>query len=448
MATTAPHNTRNPAVSAEQYGLALAVMSGGVRERTGMTKEVAKEIVERTPHAQRVKFAKELSSHTNPRVRMVPLNKHIFDSQVRPLIRSDMSFSEYNKEYPGMWVLMAGSELVKLEGKKELKGWWRDHSEWVHKTYESNPKKKGPIGSALETLSKTGKYAVGAADEQLGRVLNPTTKVERFGREAEAKAYKRLLEAEGWTVSVEFEPDVKAEKWKATATRNPKRVTQKEVNSAAASYQRMQAAYGENNMATQRAYAKWVDLNALRQKQKIEATERKRNPEDSAADMYKSFHGKDSDSIEEYIEEEHYHGHLAQLGDLIELKVQTVSGYDVTLSFDGMGVLLASNENGDQLYIVGGDQSLPLAKIHMDGDYVKDSMVIGEAYFISYFTEKDFDKFESIIYEHEFGEDEDTYEKVPCPTLRYDNLNSRLYLDGGAYVIKKPLFETSRGIER
>lgn len=162
MATTAPHNTRNPAVSAEQYGLALAVMSGGVRERTGMTKEVAKEIVERTPHAQRVKFAKELSSHTNPRVRMVPLNKHIFDSQVRPLIRSDMSFSEYNKEYPGMWVLMAGSELVKLEGKKELKGWWRDHSEWVHKTYESNPKKKGPIGSALETLSKTGKYASGS----------------------------------------------------------------------------------------------------------------------------------------------------------------------------------------------------------------------------------------------------------------------------------------------
>ena len=395
MATTAPHNTRNPAVSAEQYGLALAVMSGGVRERTGMTKEVAKEIVERTPHAQRVKFAKELSSHTNPRVRMVPLNKHIFDSQVRPLIRSDMSFSEYNKEYPGMWVLMAGSELVKLEGKKELKGWWRDHSEWVHKTYESNPKKKGPIGSALETLSKTGKYAVGAADEQLGRVLNPTTKVERFGREAEAKAYKRLLEAEGWKVSVEFEPDVKAEKWKATATRNPKR-----------------------------------------------------NPEDSAAEMYEKFHGKDSTSIEEFIQEEHYHGHLAQLGDLIELKVQTVSGYDVTLSFDGMGVLLASNENGDQLYIVGGDQSLPLAKIHMDGDYVKDSMVIGEAYFISYFTEKDFDKFESIIYEHEFGEDEDTHEKVPCPTLRYDNLNSRLYLDGGAYVIKKPLFETSRGIER
>ena len=179
---------------------------------------------------------------------------------------------------------------------------------------------------------------------------------------------------------------------------------------------------------------------------------RKSNPEGAAAEMYENFHGAPSEEVLEVVEEEHYHGHLAGLGQLMELKVTTVSGYDCTLGFDykdsGKHVVLASNEEGTQLYLTGGDQSLDLKKMKMNGDYEKDSMVIGELYFISYLTTKDFDKFKPIIYEHTHGENEDTGDIVSCPMLRYDLLNKRLYVDGGEYVIKKPLFETSRGIEK
>jgi hypothetical protein len=54
----------NPAVSAEQYGLAQAVLSGAVRGPS-MPKEVAREIIDRTPEAERVKFAKELAEKRN-----------------------------------------------------------------------------------------------------------------------------------------------------------------------------------------------------------------------------------------------------------------------------------------------------------------------------------------------------------------------------------------------
>jgi hypothetical protein len=388
-----PHTTTtdrvsrwNPAMSAEQYGLALAVLSGRVRERTGMSKEVAQEIVDRTPHKDRVKFAKELARHRRN-------------------------------------------------------------------------KSKGPVGSTLETFSKAGSYL----DQQLGKVVghNPQQKVERFGTEAAAKAYKRLLEHEGWRVRVTMEPEVRGEEWKAEATRkNPDDDSERgRLEAEVRYYSNELKKFPKGSMGltpdSVRATFDWKEAKRgydkafaqLRQYNKTH--KRKRNPEDEAADMYSAFHGKPSESVDEFVEDEHYHGNLAQLGELVELKICTVSGFDCTLSFETLGVQLASNEDGTQMYFVGGDQSLPLDKIHMDGDdYKKDSMVIGEVYFLSYFTEKDFDDFEPIIYEHELGIDEDTKKKLPCPALRYDCLNEKIYLDGGAYVIKKPMFETSRGIER
>lgn len=104
--------------------------------------------------------------------------------------------------------------------------------------------------------------------------------------------------------------------------------------------------------------------------------------------------------------------------------------------------VLASNENGDQLYIEGGDQSLDLAAIHMDGKWVHDSIVIGDILEITYRTQKDFDKFETIDYFHKLGE-----VTGKMPQLRYDNLNQKLYIDGGQYFIKKPMIGTSPGLE-
>jgi len=118
--------------------------------------------------------------------------------------------------------------------------------------------------------------------------------------------------------------------------------------------------------------------------------------------------------------------------------------------------LLTSNESGTQLYLTGGDQSVTLDKIHMgdsDGVPQKDSMVLGEAYFVSYFTQKSFDKYEPIIYEHSFCEVTDKKQKLVgqgsglYPTVRYDTLNKKLFLDGGIYKIDLPAVGVSPGIE-
>lgn len=64
---------------------------------------------------------------------------------------------------------------------------------------------------------------------------------------------------------------------------------------------------------------------------------RRGNPESGSAAMYQSFHGTPSENIEEFEEEEHYHGNLAELGVLLGLKVRTVAGEDVTIKFSEGG---------------------------------------------------------------------------------------------------------------
>jgi hypothetical protein len=187
------------------------------------------------------------------------------------------------------------------------------------------------------------------------------------------------------------------------------------------------------------------------------------NPEGAAASMYESFHGKPSEEVVEVEEEEHYHGNLAGLAQMIGLKIRTVSGFDWTVEFED--VLLASNEDGTHLYLVGGDQSLDLKKAKLETN--KDSLIVGEAWCIAYHTEKDFDNFKPMDYIHGFGpekdqaklsKDEDLWNDAQppkeevfgtgeLPTLRYDCLNEKIYLDGGKYKIDRPLIGTSGGIE-
>lgn len=104
--------------------------------------------------------------------------------------------------------------------------------------------------------------------------------------------------------------------------------------------------------------------------------------------------------------------------------------------------LLCSNEDGTQLYFLGGDQSLDLSKIHMDGDWEKDSMIIGVVCEVSYRTEKSFDKFVLTDYFHRLGE-----ETGDEPMLIYDRMNEKLSVSGGKYRIERPLVGVSPGIE-
>jgi len=78
---------------------------------------------------------------------------------------------------------------------------------------------------------------------------------------------------------------------------------------------------------TQEEAQAWVDKKQAQ----------KKNPVDSSAAMYESFHGTPSTETVTVEREEHYHGHLAELGVLVELQVETVSGLRVTLSFAGDG---------------------------------------------------------------------------------------------------------------
>ena len=190
-----------------------------------------------------------------------------------------------------------------------------------------------------------------------------------------------------------------------------------------------------------------------------ERSKRKRNPpnpESESRDMYEAVHGKPAESQVVVKEEFHRHEHLATLGVLVEFWVapitmpgmgKKVETSDPNRDFDEVGadentVFLAANEAGTQLYFVGGDQSLDLDKLKFTGDWVKDSMVIGVVYELTYRTRKKFDKFKLTEYYHELGE-----ETGDQPMLVYDSLSPHCSISGGKYKIKMPLLGMSPGIE-
>lgn len=135
----------------------------------------------------------------------------------------------------------------------------------------------------------------------------------------------------------------------------------------------------------------------------------------------------------------------------IQTKIKNPASDD---SYSASSVLLCSNESGTQVYLQGGDQSLDIPALKIPSPD-RDSIVIGEAWGICYSTRKSFDKFALLDYCHGFGEEsahprlrkgadlwedarppEKLFSTGQLPTLRYDNLNSKLYLDGGIYTIK------------
>jgi hypothetical protein len=106
-------------------------------------------------------------------------------------------------------------------------------------------------------------------------------------------------------------------------------------------------------------------------------------------------------------------------------------------------VHVASNELGNQLYLVGGDQSVDVKKlgfrdsfdIKHDGETfeateLKDLMVLGEIQKLTYRTQKSFDDFAQVDYFHQLGEDT----KVR-PMLLYDTMNDRMKIAGGEYHV-------------
>lgn len=167
-----------------------------------------------------------------------------------------------------------------------------------------------------------------------------------------------------------------------------------------------------------------------------------RNPETEAAELSEEFHGRAPREVNEVIENVHYHENLMQIGPLLELDVETVSGFFCTLEFppaDALDrVILAWSEDGSTPYIVGGDQEIDLADLHMDAKkYRKDLMVIGAIKSWVYYAEKEQDHWEGSEYFHTSREGlsaDKTRHKVVADTdtmLLYDTRSQLLQCAGG-----------------
>lgn len=166
-----------------------------------------------------------------------------------------------------------------------------------------------------------------------------------------------------------------------------------------------------------------------------EAARRKRNSGGefgSAQELYETFHGRPSEETIVVTEEVEERSALAGLGKLVELDVVTLSGLEATIGFESHRPMLTSSPDGNQLYIMGGDQELDLDELEMDGpEWVKDLMVIGILTQVTYETQKSFHQFQLIDYWHDLGE-----ESGVQPLLVYDTLNNRLSVVGGQYEVK------------
>jgi hypothetical protein len=166
---------------------------------------------------------------------------------------------------------------------------------------------------------------------------------------------------------------------------------------------------------------------------KLRSAFMRQNPEDAAAELSEAWHGRPARMASDIIETVHYHGVLTELGQLQEIKVMVTDRKAQAIFFDAE-TMLCSSENGKQLYVVGGDQSLDLEALGITGEEAeKDCVLVGEVYSLTYITDKQHlgkaDKTPG-PYEHIMGE-----KGGRPPFLVYDSMNETVGFSGGTYVI-------------
>jgi hypothetical protein len=160
---------------------------------------------------------------------------------------------------------------------------------------------------------------------------------------------------------------------------------------------------------------------------------RKGNPGNlsSAIEMNESFHGRPTEYIDEQVISTKYEKDLAQLGWLTEIEI--LCGEDSVCPIEFRNVKLCCYGKGTQLFLIGGNQSLPLNDlgITQNGKQFYD---IGECHTISYRADKhhlEDSNGKVAEYIHEFGEDNGVK-----PTMVYDSLNKTIQLVGGSYHVE------------
>lgn len=191
--------------------------------------------------------------------------------------------------------------------------------------------------------------------------------------------------------------------------------------------------FGANPRKKRKARQKDGGLSLKTGRRPPQAGRRKRNPElQKAAALYRKFHGRDPQQILELQEAAEARKDYTALGDAVELWIQPPDKAQAKLNLDETGVKLASNADGTQLYLVGGNQRLDhcLKKFTDDGD--KDFIDLGEALRVTYMARKA-PSFEKTDWVHDFGEESNLR-----PRVVYDQLNHRILFAGGTYTVEAP----------
>lgn len=153
-----------------------------------------------------------------------------------------------------------------------------------------------------------------------------------------------------------------------------------------------------------------------------------------AQSLYREFHGKAPSRVLSMQMSEARRGTYTALGELSELHFKAPNRELIKLGFEGNHVKLACSPDGNQLYLMGGDQKMDenlLRQFGAEGD--KDFVDLGEAVAIVYVTRKGFDRFKLSAYIHKFGE-EGGYR----PEGFYNRLQRTIILAGGSYHIEAP----------
>lgn len=187
----------------------------------------------------------------------------------------------------------------------------------------------------------------------------------------------------------------------------------------------------------------------------------RKNPMDVALKRYEEFHGMPSEEILEFEEKEHHHSAKVGLGQLVSILVTLINGRVVPLNSPGFSekgsngrmywefdqktpivkrVYLTSSEDGRQLFIDGGDQSIPtdaLRALGITADDEHDHMLIGTIKMVTYRTRKTFeDKGKNELdFFHKFGGEGS---RGVAPVLLYFKRSQKLRVAGGRYKIAPP----------
>lgn len=168
------------------------------------------------------------------------------------------------------------------------------------------------------------------------------------------------------------------------------------------------------------------------------------NPEESAEKMYHIFHGKPATQVLKITQQVHVHEWLWPAGTLCSLVV-TRKGKSMKLRapdpeeapFEDV-VMCCLNETGNQIFFVGGDQSIDveglMGEFGMSELDVREHMRLGEVKQLTYRTSKNFeDNGETDIdFYHDLGKEHAGGE---LPVLIYKPLDPSMELAGGRYLV-------------